>query len=217
MDATPNASASYSWRNILAAKEFLCEGLRWQIGNGKSVRILHDRWLKGKYATMLYAYWHEREGTLSHDAKVEVLIDCENKRWNEELVSSIFLKEDAQDILKVPIIDLLTEDLPQKVVVSQLNQRTTLYILQKWKNENPSCSSEREKESRPIWKKLWTLNVASKVKLFIWRIYLNALTCYSNLAKRNINVENVCSLRRVEDGDLLHLLTVVQLRPKFGL
>jgi hypothetical protein len=35
----------YVWRSLLSAKELLQEGLVWRIGDGKSIKIWHDRWI----------------------------------------------------------------------------------------------------------------------------------------------------------------------------
>lgn len=38
-------SASYTWRSILHGKKLLEQGVKWCIGNGKSVQISHDKWV----------------------------------------------------------------------------------------------------------------------------------------------------------------------------
>jgi hypothetical protein len=43
--ATKPRSASYTWRSILHGRKLLVEGVRWGIGDGRSVRILHDHWI----------------------------------------------------------------------------------------------------------------------------------------------------------------------------
>ncbi|KAL0001855.1 hypothetical protein SO802_015636 [Lithocarpus litseifolius] len=37
--------SSYTWRSLMAAKEVLWRGLRWNIGNGRRARIWADRWI----------------------------------------------------------------------------------------------------------------------------------------------------------------------------
>ena len=36
---------SFAWQSLIAAQCVVREGCRWQIGNGDSARIWHDRWL----------------------------------------------------------------------------------------------------------------------------------------------------------------------------
>jgi hypothetical protein len=36
---------SYAWRNIWSAKPPLQEGMKWRVGNGRSISIWGDKWL----------------------------------------------------------------------------------------------------------------------------------------------------------------------------
>ena len=45
MEAQLGKRPSYTWRSLMAAREVLDRGLRWNIGNGQSVRICANRWL----------------------------------------------------------------------------------------------------------------------------------------------------------------------------
>lgn len=36
---------SYGWRRILSAQSIVQRGYRWQVGNGESLRVWHDKWL----------------------------------------------------------------------------------------------------------------------------------------------------------------------------
>jgi len=35
---------SFAWRSIWAAQSLISEGVRWQVGNGKSISIWKDKW-----------------------------------------------------------------------------------------------------------------------------------------------------------------------------
>ena len=39
LDATIHGNVSYLWLSVCGAKQVLCEGVRWQVGNGKNIRI----------------------------------------------------------------------------------------------------------------------------------------------------------------------------------
>ena len=39
---------SWIWKNILKQRELLDKGLRWKLGNGKSIRFWTDRWMSKK-------------------------------------------------------------------------------------------------------------------------------------------------------------------------
>lgn len=53
MIATLRNQPSYAWRSIFVAREVLHLGLRWHIGDGKSVHIWRDPWLPTKGSFMV--------------------------------------------------------------------------------------------------------------------------------------------------------------------
>ena len=42
------ANGSYAWQSILKARKVISMGMRWRIGDGKSIDIYKDNWLPGK-------------------------------------------------------------------------------------------------------------------------------------------------------------------------
>ncbi|KAK9929717.1 hypothetical protein M0R45_026804 [Rubus argutus] len=45
LEANPLPDMSYAWRSILAGRQILSKGIRFQIGNGKNVSLWNDPWL----------------------------------------------------------------------------------------------------------------------------------------------------------------------------
>lgn len=48
MNACKNGGSSYIWAGIWEAKEVMAEGYRWILGDGQSIDICNDPWLRGK-------------------------------------------------------------------------------------------------------------------------------------------------------------------------
>ena len=48
LQAYRTGGSSFTWSGIWEAKEFMKEGLRWVVGDGRSINIYEDRWLRGK-------------------------------------------------------------------------------------------------------------------------------------------------------------------------
>lgn len=46
-DSLPNR-VSFVWSGIWQAKEYLKKGFKWVLGDGETIRILEDPWLRGK-------------------------------------------------------------------------------------------------------------------------------------------------------------------------
>lgn len=48
LQADRKGGASYTWSGIWEAKEEMKKGLRWVVWDGKSIRVMHDCWLRTK-------------------------------------------------------------------------------------------------------------------------------------------------------------------------
>ena len=42
IQAKMGRNSSFAWHSIMAAQAIVRKGVRWQVGNGKSIRTLHD-------------------------------------------------------------------------------------------------------------------------------------------------------------------------------
>ncbi|KAL3529595.1 hypothetical protein ACH5RR_008917 [Cinchona calisaya] len=92
----PN-SASWIWQSIMSVREFLGRGIRKRVGNGETINIWEDRWIP-----------NNEDGRL----KTKMPDNCQGKvgnqlirnfRWNKELIFQTFCREDAENILCIPI------------------------------------------------------------------------------------------------------------------
>ncbi|KAL0446234.1 UNVERIFIED_CONTAM: putative ribonuclease H protein [Sesamum latifolium] len=70
-----------------------------QVGSGKDIHIWSDRWLPRLDTFRVLTAPH----TLPMDATIAELLEDEDNGWNVELVSSIFIKEDVDCILSIPL------------------------------------------------------------------------------------------------------------------
>jgi hypothetical protein len=55
------------------------------------------------------------------------------------------------------------------------------------------------------WKKIWRLNVANKVKVFVWQMAHNSLQVKLNIARRGIKLDTLCPMCCRFDEDIGHL------------
>jgi hypothetical protein len=97
----------FAWRSIFGAIDLLQEGLIWRIGDGKKVKIWRDKWLN-----ILTTYSIQTPRVLFlEDSKVSELIDQESKWWNRQLISSMFMTNEVEAILKISLSRYGHEDL----------------------------------------------------------------------------------------------------------
>lgn len=96
--ATKPRSSSYTWHSILHGRELLTHGIRWGIGDGKTVKIISDNWIPRFPPVIL-----KPTSPIPLTATVHCLINEESGTWNLENVHAFFSHATALQILQVPI------------------------------------------------------------------------------------------------------------------
>ena len=92
MEAKHSRSGSHAWTSILHGRDVLKRGCRWCIGDGKSVGIWQDFWLPRQSNPQVLSPPLE---SLS-EARVEILIEEAERKWNHGLIDGIFTVEEAK-------------------------------------------------------------------------------------------------------------------------
>lgn len=98
-DASLGSSPSYSWRSILTSREVLVLGSRWQVGNGTDIAIWEDRWIPRPHG--FRPFLPIRSPTIFRF--VSQLFRPGLSEWDVELLSTLFLPEDVQLIISIPL------------------------------------------------------------------------------------------------------------------
>ncbi|CAN6697763.1 unnamed protein product [Malus baccata var. baccata] len=91
-------------KNTSWARKVLQLGLRWQVGNGKSINIRKDPWFP-KPSTFKVKPKANLEGT-----KVSDLIDPATNSWRTEKISNGFNRDDVLPILSIPLSQVGIDD-----------------------------------------------------------------------------------------------------------
>lgn len=139
---------------------------------------------------------------------VDELISPIDRRWDVQLIKSLFWPADQNRILQIPI-HAGREDL-----VSWHHNRNGLFTVKsayhcQWAHKfgarnypgmpGPSGSGS-------VWRRLWKLSIPSKIKIFAWRVLHGCIPCHVILANKHItNIVN-CPVCRVEAEDIRHIL-----------
>ena len=58
----------------------------------------------------------------------------------------------------------------------------------------------------PLWKKLWPLNIPPKVRIFAWKMCMNALPTFVNLQRRDVNLYDIFLTCGKEPESNFHVL-----------
>ena len=100
------ARGSYGWQSILKARKVILRGMRWRIGDGKSINIYNDNWLPGKgSARVVSPYVSTLEG-----AHVAALINLDTRTWNQNMLQQHFLSFEADRIKTIPLCWTVQKD-----------------------------------------------------------------------------------------------------------
>ena len=93
------ATGSFAWQSILKARKVVSLGMRWRLGDGRSIKIYDDSWLPGKEsAKVLSPRISALEG-----ATVDCLIRPDTRTWDHGLIDQLFLWFEAQRIKAIPL------------------------------------------------------------------------------------------------------------------
>lgn len=95
LKASKGRGFSFNWTSIWTAKEELCKGFRWVLGNGNDIIATKDAWLrkKGGFRVDQSPFLEGRNEVVSR-----FFLHAE-KKWNTNLVKEHFLKDDEDAIL----------------------------------------------------------------------------------------------------------------------
>ena len=106
LSAKLGSNLGYAWRSIFNSLEVIRKGTRWWVGNGKRIHIWEDKWLPTPTTHKVISTPRAFEDF----SMVSSLIDENTKWWKPDLVNSLFLHFEANEILKIPLSHNLPED-----------------------------------------------------------------------------------------------------------
>ncbi|KAL0434015.1 UNVERIFIED_CONTAM: hypothetical protein Slati_2735800 [Sesamum latifolium] len=96
-NAESSSSMSFTWQSILRTKDLVAAGLRWRMGDWRSVQIVGVPWLPRPLLFQVIS----KPKLLPESSLVDVLLD--EYGWNEGLVREEFSQVDAECILSIPL------------------------------------------------------------------------------------------------------------------
>ncbi|KAK9936175.1 hypothetical protein M0R45_013032 [Rubus argutus] len=184
MKAETLPDMSYTWRSILAGREVLAKGTRFQIGKGDTVSIWEDPWLPRPYKFKPFS--QPIDGT--ENWKVSDIIDHENHAWLDTIVAELFSASEADMVLKIPL-SLRNHD--DRLIwhydrLGLFNVKSGYHVARLFKTMDTPTSSSSSNNStiNHLWGRIWRSRVPPKVRAFIWRLLQGILPTRVALSKR---------------------------------
>ena len=203
MEANDSNSGSYAWKSILSARDVIRKGMVWRIGNGQNVRIKEDRWLPGSPRRSILSPLP----SVAAETKVQTLINPELGVWRADRVNQLFLPQEADAILGIPLSRRCPPDkIAWGCTPSGVFSTGSAYKLLASEVEDSQAETSNRSAQKQFWKAVWGLRVPNKFKHFLWRACNNALPTMSNLFRRNITPTDQCELCKLYPEDPLHAI-----------
>ncbi|KAK6141384.1 hypothetical protein DH2020_024875 [Rehmannia glutinosa] len=104
--AVAKPTDSWLWKGWISSLPTLLLGARFQVGDGKSIRIWESPWIP-----KVPSFKPVRIGNVGADLVwIRELLNEEGNAWNHSLVSAVFSHDDAKCILAIPICSTGSKD-----------------------------------------------------------------------------------------------------------
>lgn len=197
LEAVVGNNPSFVWRSIWEAKQVISADMRWKIGSGNSVNILGQPWLLDANNPFITS---DARGLENH--KVSSLMVEDHSAWDEKILRYMFNSRDQQCIRRINPTVRDNEDMVYwgAEVTGQYTVRSAYRILHAhkflWRQNHQQC----------IWRKTWRLKAPPKVLNFMWRSLSNCLPTLCALSQKNVQVDPICQVCRMELETVDHIL-----------
>ena len=120
----------------------------------------------------------------------------------------MFLPFEARTILNIPLSHNLLEE--QIIWVGNKNGefsvKSAYYIVVGVLDTMEEGESSSSDSGCPLWKKRWHLNILPKVRIFAWKMCMNALPTFVNLQRKGVNLCEIFPTCGKEPESTLHIL-----------
>lgn len=205
LEAPRGSTPSWIWCSLLEGKDLLHKGIRWNVGNGDSIKFWEDEWVPGLTGAKINSLPPEQCDWI----KVADFIDQSNQSWDVEKLRNCVSEEETRAILKIPIS---ISKCPDKLIwhsnssgkysVKSGYHKAFKKILDLASNQ-PSSSYT---PSKSMWTRLWAIPTAPKVRHFMWKVVHNWLASKENLFRRKCAHSPLCPICGSENESIEHLL-----------
>ncbi|KAA3476412.1 reverse transcriptase [Gossypium australe] len=183
-------NCSFTWKSIWAAKCMLMD----------EISILDDAWILDLQNFRLSFHVNNLS-----DFKVVDLIDDSSRKWKSEELESTFPDYIAEKILRIPLAKE-----PDNDVMAWSGEPSgeftvrSAYKLLHHKKIDPRAYA-LQIVYKKFYKKLWMLNLPSKIKIIAWKISWNYISTRVNMHHRRLSNIQVCPRCGAGAEDTNHL------------
>ena len=132
-----------------------------------------------------------------------VLINLVTRSWRNEVIDHVFNAQEAEIIKSTPLSS--TNQLEKLIWPFTPLGNYSVKSGYRFLHEN-SEQFQSSTHDTAFWKKVWGMEVPSKIKNFIWRASRETLHVKRNLCRRKITQDGQCETCKEKDEDCSHAL-----------
>ncbi|XP_074278317.1 uncharacterized protein LOC141601910 [Silene latifolia] len=184
-----NGSFSWGGRGIKWGLELLKDNLAWQIGFPSSLDIWRDKWIHG--ASLAHMLSLNPSELLLKPCLLVSLLQTQSGDWDHEKVLLLCGPDVLPFVLSTPIPLADEADQVYWTLTSSGNYSTksgyALAFSKLWNANATAKDKSRMVASSIVFcrKRLWSLPIPNKWRIFLWKILANSLPCGEEARKRN--------------------------------
>ena len=187
LEATHRTAESHGWKVLLIGRDLMMSNAGWAIGNGEDINIWTDPWLS--LSAQARPMGPPPEQYL--DWTVKHLMLPNSTEWNRALIQHVLPLEEQRILSLKPS----TTGTPDKLI--WLGTTSGVYTTKSGYHKALELSEEDPLPTMNViidWEKgVWNQHTSPKIKLFLWKIFQNALPVGDLLALRNIGTTPNCT------------------------
>ena len=163
LDAPIHLKCSYAWRSILTARGVIEKGAIWRVGSGQMIDVWHHRWLPDLNHSKI----------ISPNANNDVSRVCDlllpsTRTWDPGRLASYFLPWETDMVRKIQVCTDGEEDILIWPLTADGDYSVRSAYRMLVDNESQSLpSSSTPNGDGSVWKKIWKVQVAHKIRHFL--------------------------------------------------
>lgn len=165
--ASARGSSSWVWQSLWHVRDLVAKGVCCLPGGGESIRIWKDPWVLSlpNFRPSPAQSVLSTVGLLDEEQLVCSLFDFESRCWKQDVLTATFDAASALAISQLPLLSPTRED----QWLWTPDSKSAFSVAQAYRLTKPWSMHQHHPMSGKDWKKLWSLNLQDRLKLFLWK------------------------------------------------
>jgi hypothetical protein len=184
LGASLGHNPSFVWRSIYTSQVIVRGGLRWCIGDGRSIELWKEPWLRSNECS--YITTPMLQG--GEHMKVADIMETGSSRWNWSMINTMFNDRDIREIHNMAINSGGREDKR----IWKFNNKGHYTVKSAYRYTMENLIDNEAYRVPGNWMLIWNLRIPQRVKIFLWRVVRGCLPTRDRLQRKGIQCTDLC-------------------------